>query len=492
MAGLRRECLTLHWFRDLEEAQDQLEGWREDYNNVRPHSSLRDLLGERPRPKAHCAGAYLQFCLFPRATSFYVAVSLVDPNNMVSAGGQDMKILRLMLVGTVLLAFLHPRGLEAQTPTNSFALQGARVHTAAGPPIENGTVVVQNGKITGVGTAIPVPAGVPVIDVTGKTVIPGLIDEHSHLGTYDFGDVNEFTEPIGPEHRALDALHMEVRDWYDAAMNGVTTIITGPGSGERMGGQSITIKTFGEKLEDRILKESRELKMAINARSLSHIPTIRSMFYQAREYMEEWDEYEAGDKTEPPPRRDLRLEAIVPVLKGEEKVRCHIHYANDMISFLKLKDEFGFDLTFIHSSEAYKVADEIARRNVPVITLPLGTRIGVSDDLLFGNTLLYEAGVMVSLHSDHPVVHQKLLRINAGMAIRYGMPEDYALKTVTINPATSSRIEDRVGSVEVGKDADLVVLDGVWYEPSTRVDMVFVDGVRAYDRATQDQAREEN
>ena len=396
-----------------------------------------------------------------------------------------MRTLRMMLIGIFLGALLHPHPLQAQDPVASFALRGARIHTAAGPSIENGTIVVQDGKITGVGAGISIPRGFTVIDVAGKTVIPGLIDEHSHLGVYDFGDANEFTAPIGPEHRALDALHMEVRDWYDAAMAGVTTIITGPGSGERMGGQSITIKTFGEDLDSRILKESHELKMAVNANNMSHIPAIRSTFLEAQEYMEKWDEYEAGDKEGSPPRRDLRLEAVVPVLRGEEMVRCHIHYANDIISFLKLKDEFGFDLTFIHTSEAWKVADEIARRNVPVIVLPLGTRIGISEDMLRGIARLHEAGVMVSLHTDHPVVHQKLLRINAGMVIKYGMPEDEALKTVTINPATSSRIDDRVGSIEVGKDADLVVLDGVWYEPSTRVDMVFVDGVQAYDRSTE-------
>jgi imidazolonepropionase-like amidohydrolase len=396
-----------------------------------------------------------------------------------------MATLRWLLMGIFLGALLQPHTLHAQDLGTSFALRGARIHTAAGPPIEDGIVLVEDGKIVRVGVGVAIPRGLTVIDVAGKTVIPGLIDEHSHLGVYDFGDANEFTEPIGPEHRALDALHMEVRDWYEAAKAGVTTIITGPGSGERMGGQSITIKTFGDDLERRILKESRELKMAVNARNMSHIPTIRSMFLEAQEYMAKWDEYEDGDKEGSPPRRDLRLEAIVPVLRGEEMVRCHIHYANDMISFLKLKDEFGFDLTFIHSSEAYKIADEIARRNVPVIVLPLATRVGISEDMLHGIAHLHEAGVMVSLHTDHPVVHQKLLRLNAAMVIKYGMPEEEALKTVTINPAISSRIDDRVGSIEVGKDADLVVLDGVWYEPSTRVEMVFVDGVQAYARSTE-------
>lgn len=396
-----------------------------------------------------------------------------------------MKNLRLTLIGILLTAFLRPVSVWAQDSGTSFALAGATIHTATGPPIEDGTILVEDGKITAVGQRISIPEGLRVFHVVGKTVIPGLIDEHSHLGVYDFGDANEFTEPIGPEHRALDALHLEVRDWYEAMRGGVTTIVTGPGSGERMGGQSITIKTFGDSLDRRILKETSELKMAVNARNMSHMPTIRTMFLQAQEYMHRWDEYEAGDRDGPAPKRDLRLEAIVPVLTGEEKVRCHIHYANDIISFLRLKDEFGFELTFIHSSEAYKVAEEIAKRDVPVITLPLATRIGVSEDLLFGNTELYEAGVSVSLHTDHPVVHQKLLRINAAMAIKYGMPEEYALRTVTINPAISSRIDDRVGSIEVGKDADLVVLNGVWYEPSTRVDMVFVDGVQAFDRSNE-------
>lgn len=390
-----------------------------------------------------------------------------------------------VLMGLSLVSLFHPFSLQAQDAENSFALRGATIHTAAGPPFKNGIILVEGGKITGVGRGISIPRGLRVIEATGKTVIPGLIDEHSHLGVYEFGDANEFPEPLGPEHRALDALNLEVQDWHEAMKGGVTTIVTGPGSGERMGGQSITIKTFGDDLEARILKESRELKMAVNARNLSHIPNIRSMFLKAREYMVQWDEYEASGRNGPAPRRDLRLEALVPVLRGEEKVRCHIHFANDILSFLRLQDEFGFDLTLIHSSEAYKVADEVARRNVSVITLPLATRIGVSEDLLYGNTRLYEAGVMISLHTDHPVVHQKLLRINAALAIRYGMPEDQALKTVTINPARSSRIEDRVGSIEVGKDADLVVLDGIWYEPSTRVDMVFVDGVLAYNRASE-------
>ena len=187
------------------------------------------------------------------------------------------------------------------------------------------------------------------------------------------------------------------------------------------------------------------------------------------------------------------MESLVPVLKGQEKVRCHLHYASDMMAFLRLKDEFGFDLTFIHTSEAYKIAPEIAKRNVPVIALPLYTRIAVSDDMLFGVRALYDAGVKVCLHTDHPVIHEKLMRNNAGLVIRYGVPEEAALQMVTLNPAVSSKVAGRIGSLEPGKDADLVVLDGTWFEPRTRVDMVFVDGILAYDRAKEEErAKEES
>ncbi len=382
--------------------------------------------------------------------------------------------------GILALAALSPGG---QTD-GLIALTGATVHTAAGPALRNAVVLIRDGKIEAVGSGLTVPAGARVIDAAGKEIIPGIIDEHTHIGIYNRG-ANEFPQPIGPENLGLDALILDEMDWAEAVKGGVTTVITGPGSGERMAGQSITLKTFDSGRGKRILKETREAKMALNGRNLSHLPAIRTTLWKARDYMAKWARYEAGDKKGPAPVRDPAMDALVPVLKGEEKLRCHIHYANDMMAFLRLKDEFGFDLTFIHASEAYKIAPEIAKRNVPVIALPFFTRVAFSDDILFGLKTLCEAGVKVCLHTDHPVIHEKLLRLNAGMAIRYGVPEEEALKMLTINPAESSKISDRVGSLEKGKDADFVVLDGRWYEPRTRVEMVFIDGVPAYDRSRE-------
>ncbi|MFC2165307.1 amidohydrolase family protein [Acidobacteriota bacterium] len=403
-----------------------------------------------------------------------------------------MSIIKKVVLFSFVIALLTAMSLFSVNPTEAIALKGALVHTVAGPPIENATILIEDGKIVAIGQNVSIPTGAKIIDATGKSIIPGLIDNHSHMGAYVPNDLNEMPQPIGPENRAIDALHMSTPDWDEAVKGGVTTIVTGPGSGERMGGQSVTIKTFGKDLETRILKESGELKMAINGINLSHIPTIHSNFLKAREYLEKWKKYESGDKKGPPPPRDLAMEALAKALKGEEVVRVHIMWANDIMSFLKLKDEFGFELQFIHAPEAWKVADEIAKRNVPVICMPIELAINVPESLLRGIVTLHKAGVKLAMHSDHPVSPQKWFRINASMAIRYGLPKEEALKAVTINPAEMAKVDDRVGSIAKGKDADLIVLDGPWYEATTPVDLVFVDGVIAYDRQQDKKLSEED
>jgi imidazolonepropionase-like amidohydrolase len=362
---------------------------------------------------------------------------------------------------------------------DSFALKGATVHTVSSPKILNATILVEKGKISAVGEDVRIPDGVKILDVRGKVIIPGLIDIHSHLGV--LADSNEYSQPIGPEHRALDAINLKSPDWADAVSGGVTTIVTGPGAAERISGQSITIKTFGASREKRILKASGEVKMAVYGRSLSHIQAIRGSLIKARKYMNTWNKYESGGKKGPPPRRDLAMEALARVLRGEGRIRVHTYYAHDMLSFLKLKDEFGFRLTFEHSTEAYKIAEEIAKRNVGCVCYPL-VREAMPDDVMRGIAVLHDAGVKIAFHTDYPVTQQKWLRFCAMISMRYGLPEEAALKGMTVNPAELAMVSDRVGSIEKGKDADLVVLNGPWYELCSRVDMVFVDGVLAYDR----------
>jgi imidazolonepropionase-like amidohydrolase len=319
-----------------------------------------------------------------------------------------------------------------------------------------------------------------------------MIDEHSHVGATPT-DLNDAPMVIGPQHRFLDALNLEDPDWKDAVRGGVTTVITGPGSGENVSGQAIVIKTFGTDLSRRIVTEWGGMKFAMGAKSSSRYPTttmgvaanLRSYLIKTQEYLASWKRWDSGGKEGAPPARDLGYEAMGQVLAGKNRVRAHVHSAHDVMTILRLKDEFGFDLTLHHSTDAYKVADEIARRKVNAVVLPLGPRIGISEDAMAGPAVLWRAGVRIALHTDHPVVNQKWLRLCAGIVMRYGLPEEEALKAVTINPATIARVQDRVGSLEVGKDADLVVLDGPWYEPRSRVDLVVGDGQVIYDRSKE-------
>ncbi len=378
------------------------------------------------------------------------------------------------------------------SPQAVVALRGATVHTAVGDPIPNATVVIRDGKIAAVGANVAVPTGAQVVDVSGKQIIPGMIDNHSHVGA-DPSDLNEQAVSFGPQHRMVDALNPDDRGWTPAVNGGVTTVVTGTGSGEVSSGVAAVVKTYGSDFNRRILKADGGLKIAMGRKRPDRPPStspavtagLRALFIRGREYMEAQKRWEAEGKKGQPPARDLGLETIARVLRREEYVRAHVHTAADIMAVLKLKDEFGFDLAIHHATEAYKVAPEIVKRNVGVVGMPLFVRIGMKEDVMRSPYTLWKAGALYAFHTDDPVVASKWLRYCAAMGMRYGLPENEALKGVTINAAKIARVADRVGSIEAGKDADLVVLDGPWYEPKTRVDRVYVDGVVAYDRTKE-------
>jgi imidazolonepropionase-like amidohydrolase len=375
-------------------------------------------------------------------------------------------------------------------------VRGATVHTATGAPIANGSVLIRAGKIAAVGPTVTAPSNARVIDATGKVVIPGMIDNHSHIGARPT-DLNDTPMLIGPQLRFLDALDWNDPDFQDAIEGGVTTIVTGPGSGENVSGMAVVIKTFGTDYTRRMLLEKGGMKFAMGPKGRTRYPAtamgvaanLRQYLIKTQEYMAAQKKWETDGKKGNPPARDLGYEAMADVLTKQTYVRAHVHNATDVMTLTRLKDEFGFDLTIHHSTDAYKVAPELAKRGISAVVLPLGPRIGLSDEAMAGPYQLWKAGVKVAMHTDAPVISQKWLRLCAALAMRYGIPEEEALKMVTLNAAEIARVADRVGSIAVGKDADLVIFNGPWYEPKSRVDLVIGDGRVIYDRANVKEAK---
>jgi len=396
---------------------------------------------------------------------------------------------RLLLLLAVAISLTH--SASAQTD-QGILVRGATIHTAAGAPIPNGAVLVRDGKIAAVGSNVTAPAGARIIEAAGKVVIPGMIDNHSHIGARPT-DLNDTPMLIGPQHRFIDALDWNDPDFADAVSGGVTTIVTGPGSGENVSGMAAVIKTFGTDYTKRMLLEKGGMKFAMGVKGRARYPAttmgvaanLRQYLIKTQEYVAAQKKWEDDGKKGNPPARDLGYEAMSDVLAKRTYVRSHVHSATDVMTLVRLKDEFGFDLTLHHSTEAYKVAPELAKRGISAVVLPLGPRIGLGDDAMAGPYILWKAGVKIAMHTDAPVINQKWLRLCASLAMRYGIPDEEALKMVTINAAEIARVGDRVGSIQVGKDADLVIMDGPWYEPKSRVDLVIGDGQVIYERAKE-------
>jgi imidazolonepropionase-like amidohydrolase len=395
-----------------------------------------------------------------------------------------------LLAGAITASAAFTVSLRAQG--DAILVRGGTIHTATGAPITNGSVLIQAGKIVAVGTNVSAPAGARIIDATGKTVIPGMVDNHSHIGAKST-DLNDSPMLIGPQHRFLDALDWNDPDFQDAVEGGVTTIVTGPGSGENVSGMAVVIKTFGTDYSKRMLLEKGGMKFAMGPKGRNRYPAtamgvaanLRQYLIKTQEYMAAQKKWEDDGKKGNPPARDLGYEAMADVLTHKTYVRAHVHAATDIMTLLRLKDEFGFDLTLHHSTEAYKVAQEVAKRGVTAVVLPLGDRIGLSDDAMMGPYILWKAGVKIAMHTDAPVISQKWLRLCAALAMRYGIPDEEALKMVTSNAAEIARVSDHVGTIAAGKDADLVIFNGPWYEPKSRIDYVIGDGQVVYDRSKE-------
>jgi imidazolonepropionase-like amidohydrolase len=402
-------------------------------------------------------------------------------------------------LAAMLLAVV-PLGAHAE---GVLVFEGPDVLTGAGPRISGGRIVVRDGKIAALGPAetVSVPAGAQIVDCRGKLVIPGLVDTHSHVGIFPrprvpaHADGNEASAPLQSAVRALDAIWPDDPGIRMARAGGVTTANIMPGSGNPVGGQTAYVKLRGATVEEMLIPgatgglkmangenpkrgKAPRTRMAVAARQ-------RALFVNAQAYRKKWQRW-GNDDDKPPPARDLALEPIVEVLEGQRTVHYHTHRADDIMSALRLREEFGFDLVLQHASEAFAVADQIAAARVPVSIIVVDSPGGKHEmiRLRFANgEELERAGVRVAIHTDDPITSSRLFLRAAALSVRGGMSPDAALRAVTLEAARLLRLDQRLGSLEVGKDADLVVLSGEPFSVYTRVLETWIEGERVFDRS---------
>jgi imidazolonepropionase-like amidohydrolase len=387
------------------------------------------------------------------------------------------------------------------------AVVGARVLTGTGTEIENGIILIEGGKIQAVGKAgeVPVPDGARMVDAAGRVVTPGLIDSHSHLGLGPSGGVtedNEMSDPVTPELRIIDSIHPEglgpdEHQFRRALAEGVTTVVVRPGSGNVIGGQSAVLKLRGGTVDDMVILFPADMKMALGRKgyyaSKGVMPTtkmgaaylVRKALVEASAYGEAVERYENAKAKDPkaaPPSRDLGKEALLKVVRREVPVHIHVQSSDDIMTAVRLAEEFGFlRLSLGHATEAYKVAGELAQRGVIVVVGPQMTVYDDDERLVNLAGYLSDKGVHVDIMTDADVVQQSFLRYQAAVAVKYGLDRGQALRAITINPAATMGLESRIGSLELGKDADLVVFDGDPFDVATKTLAVFIDGRVVYE-----------
>ncbi len=377
------------------------------------------------------------------------------------------------------------------------AITGGKVLTVTNGTLENATVLIENGKITAVGTDVAVPSGAEVIDAKGMWVTPGFIDAHTHMSLFGepgsmpgtIGDGNEVSGPITPEIRALDALNPSDVSIPKVRSAGFTTCYTLPGSANIIGGEGLAFKLRGDTVDEMYIPGTFHMKMALGENpkrvygSKQQMPVtrmgvaalLRETLFKAKNYAEECDKATEDKK----PKFEFRMEALKKVIKGEQKVRIHAHRADDIQTAIRVLDEFGIDYSIEHCTEGYKIPKLLGDKGLYAVVGPL--LMGPSKQELWGvkeetAAVLFDAGVKVCLSADTGS-GTKWLPGQIGFLIGRGLKEEDALKGLTINPAGLLGLSDRMGSIEVGKDADLAIFNGNPFSSITRCVTTIIDGV---------------
>ena len=343
-----------------------------------------------------------------------------------------------------------------------------------GEELERGCLLLDGGKIAAIGAELSAPEGAEVIDAGGRLVTPGCVEAHCHIGLDDEAmgwegdDYNEIVDPITPQMRAIDSINPQDEAFAEAVRGGVTTACTGPGSANVVGGTFAVIKLCGKRVDKMVLKDPAAMKCAFGENPkacygknggkapmtrMGTAALLRELLFKAKRYRE--------DKlTGKEPAFDMKLEAMLPVMAGEIPLKCHCHRADDILTAVRIAKEFGLQATLDHCTDGALIADELAEEGFPVFVGPsLGhkSKIELANKSFTTPGVLSRAGLRVSIITDAPVIPLQYLPMCAGLAVSSGMEREEAWKAITIHSAESLGVADRVGSLEVGKDADLVI-----------------------------------
>ena len=404
----------------------------------------------------------------------------------------------------VTLASSFASAQSANAVHHDLVIKNATVMTVTHGNIKNGAIYIKDGKIAAVGEHVDAPAGVAVIDAGGKYLTPGIVDSHSHIALDS--DVNEATSPITPHMMMKDAFDYQDKAIYRALAGGVTTSLLLHGSANMIGGQAIVIKhKYGLGRDELLFPNAPpSIKVAsgenpkrvygsreqLPSTRMGNFEVQREALVQAQDYMREWDLYnekvKRGDKDASAPKHDLKLEALADVLRGKLMVQIHVYRADEMLTEIAMAKEFGYKIRgFHHALEAYKVADQIAAADIGIATFAdwWGYKQEAWDAIPWNAVIAMRRGVRVAIKSDSEDYTRRLNQ-EAAKAMRYGgATEAEALKMITLNAAWIVGVDDRVGSIEVGKDADLVIWDGYPLSSYGVPNKVFIDGDVYFDRS---------
>ena len=384
------------------------------------------------------------------------------------------------------------------------------IKTMAGEDIKKGYVLAENGKIIAVGkdqkeVENKITTDTKKIDANGGWVLPGLIDAHCHVGMWEDAvgfegdDGNESTDPIMPQLRAIDAIYHADRAFVEAYESGVTTVVTGPGSANVIGGQFVALKTFGRCVDEMIIREPVAMKIAFGENPktvynekhqapmtrMATAALLRETLFKAKEYMQEWEEYLQDTEENDKPEYDMKLDALSRVLKKEIHFKAHAHRADDIITAIRIAKEFDVNISIEHCTEGILIKDILKERQMQVVVGPMlsdRSKIELKNQSLATPGVLSKHGIKLAIMTDHPCVPIQHLSLCAAIAVREGMEEEEALKAITINAAEIVGIADRVGSIEVGKDCDLVIFDGSPLNIQSKVANTIINGVSVFER----------